>query len=116
MFRSALILGLLSAVGPLSIDMYLPALPAIEAGLATDVASVQLTLTLYFLAFGVAQLVYGPLADQYGRKRPLYAGLAIFIAASIGCAFAPTIGWLIAFRFLQGLGGAVVMVVQSHSP
>lgn len=111
MFRSALILGLLSAVGPLSIDMYLPALPAIEAGLATDVASVQLTLTLYFLAFGVAQLVYGPLADQYGRKRPLYAGLAVFIAASIGCAFAPTIGWLIVFRFLQGLGGAVVMVV-----
>ena len=111
MFRSALILGLLSAVGPLSIDMYLPALPAIEAGLRTDIASTQLTLTLYFLAFGVAQLVYGPLADQYGRKRPLYAGLAIFIAASIGCAFAPTIGWLIAFRFLQGLGGAVVMVV-----
>lgn len=111
MFRSALILGLLSAVGPLSIDMYLPALPAIEAGLQTDIASTQLTLTLYFLAFGVAQLVYGPLADQYGRKRPLYAGLAIFIAASIGCAFAPTIGWLIAFRFLQGLGGAVVMVV-----
>jgi len=111
MFRSALILGLLSAAGPLSIDMYLPALPAIEAGLRTDIASTQLTLTLYFLAFGVAQLVYGPLADQYGRKRPLYAGLAIFIAASIGCAFAPTIGWLIAFRFLQGLGGAVVMVV-----
>ncbi|WP_033311512.1 multidrug effflux MFS transporter [Euryhalocaulis caribicus] len=111
MFRSALILGLLSAVGPLSIDMYLPALPAIEAGLRTDIASTQLTLTLYFLAFGVAQLVYGPLADQYGRKWPLYAGLAIFIAASIGCAFAPTIGWLITFRFLQGLGGAVVMVV-----
>lgn len=111
MARSALVLGLLSCVGPLSIDMFLPALPQIEAALRTDVATAQLTLTLYFIAFGVAQLVYGPLADQYGRKKPLYAGLAIFIAASIGCALAPTIGWLVAFRFLQGLGGAVVMVV-----
>ncbi len=111
MLRAALILGLLSAVGPFAIDMYLPAMPAIAAGLQADVAAVQLTLTSYFVAFGIAQLVYGPWADQVGRKRPLYAGLAIFVLATVGCAMAPTIGALIAFRALQGIGGAVLMVV-----
>ncbi len=111
MFRAALILGLLSAVGPFAIDMYLPAMPAIAAGLNADVAAVQLTLTSYFVAFGIAQLVYGPWADQAGRKLPLYVGLTIFVAASVGCAMAPTIGWLVAFRALQGVGGAVLMVV-----
>ena len=111
LFRTALVLGLLSAVGPFAIDMYLPALPAIETDLGTDVATVQLTLTLYFLAFGVTQLVYGPLADQFGRKPPLYVGMAIFVLGSIGCALAPTVGWLTAFRFVQGLGAAAVMVV-----
>ena len=111
MFRAALILGLLSAVGPFAIDMYLPAMPAIATSLKTDAASVQLTLIAYFVAFGVAQLFYGPWADQAGRKTPLYFGLAVFFAASVGCALAPTIGWLIAFRALQGLGGAVLMVV-----
>ncbi|WP_342078883.1 multidrug effflux MFS transporter [Yoonia sp. SS1-5] len=111
MFRAALILGLLSAVGPFAIDMYLPAMPAIATGLGAEVAQVQLTLTAYFVAFGLAQLVYGPWADQAGRKRPLYVGLTIFGVATVGCALAPTIGWLIAFRALQGLGGAVLMVV-----
>ncbi len=111
MFRAALILGLLSAVGPFAIDMYLPAMPAIAAGLDADVATVQLTLISYFVAFGIAQLVYGPWADQSGRKLPLYVGLTIFVAASVGCAMAPTIGWLVAFRALQGIGGAVLMVV-----
>lgn len=111
LFRSAAILGLLSCVGPFSIDMYLPAMPAIEADLDAGVAAAQMTLTAFFVAFGVAQLVYGPIADQVGRKPPIYVGLLIFIAGSIGCALAPTIGWLIAARFLQGIGGAVVMVV-----
>lgn len=111
MFRAALILGLLSAVGPFAIDMYLPAMPAIAVGLGADVAGVQLTLTAYFVAFGIAQLIYGPWADQAGRKTPLYVGLVIFVVASIGCAMAPTIGWLVAFRALQGIGGAVLMVV-----
>jgi DHA1 family bicyclomycin/chloramphenicol resistance-like MFS transporter len=111
MFRAALVLGLLSAVGPFAIDMYLPAMPAIAAGLDADVAAVQLTLTAYFVAFGMAQLVYGPWADQAGRKPPLYVGIVIFFAATVGCAIAPTIGWLIAFRALQGIGGAVLMVV-----
>lgn len=111
MLRAALILGLLSAVGPFAIDMYLPAMPAIAESLGADVAATQLTLTAYFVAFGVAQLFYGPWSDQVGRKVPLYVGIAIFAAASIGCAVAPTIGWLIAFRVMQGIGGAVLMVV-----
>ena len=111
MLRAALVLGLLSAVGPLAIDMYLPAMPAIATALGADVSSVQLTLTAYFVAFGLAQLFYGPWADQMGRKVPLYVGIGIFIVASIGCAMAPTIGWLVAFRALQGAGGAVLMVV-----
>jgi MFS transporter, DHA1 family, multidrug resistance protein len=110
-FRSALILGLLSTVGPFSIDMYLPAMPAIGADLGTDVAATQATLTAFFLAFGLAQLFYGPLADQVGRKPPIYAGITIFIAAAVGCALAPTIGWLTFFRFIQGLGAAAVMVI-----
>ncbi len=111
MFRTALVLGLLSAIGPFSIDMYLPALPSIGADLSASVAQVQLTLTVYFLAFGVSQLFYGPLADAVGRKPPIYIGTVIFAIACVGCALAPTVGWLIAFRFLQGLGGAAVMVI-----
>ena len=111
MLRAALILGLLSAVGPFAVDMYLPAMPAIAIGLNAEVASVQLTLISYFIAFGMAQLMYGPWADQVGRKVPLYAGLTIFVLASAGCAMAGSIESLIAFRALQGFGGAVLMVV-----
>ena len=110
-FRMAVILGLLSAVGPFAIDLYLPAMPGMGSDLGTSAAGVQATLTAYFLAFGAAQLVYGPLADRFGRKPPLYAGLGLFVAASVGCALAPSIGWLTALRFVQGLGGAAVMVV-----
>ncbi len=109
--RMAAVLGLLSAVGPFAIDMYLPAMPTIGGELGASVAGVQATLTAYFLAFGAAQLLYGPLADRFGRKPPLYAGLALFTLASIGCAMAPGIEWLVALRFAQGLGGAAVMVV-----
>lgn len=109
--RSAVILGLLCCIGPFSIDMYLPAMPAIARDLGSNATGVQATLSVYFLAFGLAQLVYGPLADMYGRKPPLYGGLALFMAGTIGCALAPSINWLIAFRFLQGVGGAAVMVV-----
>ena len=109
--RTALILGLLSAVGPFAIDMYLPAMPSIAASLETDAASTQFTLMAFFIAFGLGQLFYGPWSDQVGRKVPLYAGLVLFSMASIGCALAPTIGWLIACRFVQGLGAAVLMVL-----
>jgi DHA1 family bicyclomycin/chloramphenicol resistance-like MFS transporter len=109
--RRAIVLGLLSAIGPFAIDMYLPALPAIGVALATDMHSVQLSLMAFFISFAVSQLVYGPASDIFGRKPPLYVGIALFIAGSIGCALAPDIGWLIAFRFLQGLGGGAPIVV-----
>ena len=111
LIRAALILGLLSAVGPFAIDMYLPALPTIAADLQADVATVQWTLTAYFMAFGVAQLFYGPWADQVGRRIPLFFGLGVFIAGSIWSAMAGDIGHLIAARVVQGFGGAVLMVV-----
>ena len=109
--RPALVLGLLSCVGPFAIDMYLPAMPTIGADLHTSEAAMQGTITAYFIAFGLAQLVYGPWADQSGRKPPLYAGLAVFLLGTVICAFAPSIEVLSAGRFIQGLGGAAVMVV-----
>ena len=104
-------LGLLSAVGPFAIDMYLPALPAITSGLNTTTAATQATLMAFFLSFGICQIVYGPISDMVGRKPPLYVGLALFIIGSIGCAFAPNIHWLIAMRVVQGLGAAAPMVI-----
>jgi DHA1 family bicyclomycin/chloramphenicol resistance-like MFS transporter len=109
--RNAIVLGLLSAVGPFAIDMYLPALPTIAANLHTSTASTQMTLMAFFAAFGICQIVYGPVSDMVGRKPPLYFGLTLFLLGSIGCAFAPDIGWLIAFRALQGIGASAVMVI-----
>lgn len=109
--RNAIVLGLLSAVGPFAIDMYLPALPTIAADLNAPTSATQMTLMVFFVAFGVCQIVYGPLSDMVGRKPPLYVGLALFIAGSLGCALAPNIGWLIAFRALQGVGASSVMVI-----
>lgn len=111
LFRSALILGLLSAVGPFAIDMYLPAMPMIAADLQGTIPQTQATVTSFFLAFGIAQLFYGPWSDQVGRKLPLFTGLTLFLVASIGCALATSIEWLIALRVLQGLGASVVMVL-----
>lgn len=109
--RNAVVLGLLSAVGPFAIDMYLPALPAISADLHATTSATQMTLIAFFIAFGLCQIAYGPLSDVYGRKAPLYGGLAFFIAGSIGCALAPGIGWLIAFRVFQGVGAAAMGVI-----
>lgn len=111
LFRMALVLGLLSAVGPFAIDMYLPALPQVAADLNTTEAGAALTLTSYFIAFGIAQMIYGPMADAIGRKRPLLIGVVIFAVATVVAALAPTIGWLIAARAVQGLGAATLMVV-----
>lgn len=111
LMRYSLILGLVAAVGPFAIDMYLPAMPAIGADLATNMQAVQWTIVAYFFAFGLAQLIYGPWADQAGRKAPMYAGLALFIAGTVICAVAPTIEMLIFGRFVQGMGGAANMVV-----
>jgi DHA1 family bicyclomycin/chloramphenicol resistance-like MFS transporter len=109
--KNAVVLGLVSAIGPFAIDMYLPALPTIATDLNASTAATQMTLMAFFIAFGVCQLIYGPAADMWGRKPPLYFGLALFTLGSIGCALAPSIGWLILFRALQGVGGSAVMVV-----
>jgi DHA1 family bicyclomycin/chloramphenicol resistance-like MFS transporter len=110
-FRIALILGLLSAIGPFAIDMYLPALPSIGQDLGADNSVTQLTLLAFFSSFALAQLLYGPISDTWGRKLPLYLGIGIFALASVGCALATNIETLIVFRFLQGIGGAAGMVV-----
>lgn len=109
--RNAVVLGLLSAVGPFAIDMYLPALPAIAADLHATTATTQMTLTMFFIAFGLCQIAYGPLSDVYGRKPPLYAGLALFTLGSVGCALAPGVGWLVGFRIVQGMGAAAMGVI-----
>ncbi len=107
----ALVLGLLSAIGPFAIDMYLPALPAIGIALNADMHAVQMSLMVFFVSFALSQIVYGPASDIFGRKPPLYLGIGLFTVGSAGCALAPDIGWLLAFRFLQGLGGGAPIVV-----
>ena len=109
--RNAIVLGLLAAVGPFAIDMYLPALPTIAYDLKTTTAAAQMTLMSFFIGFGLSQLVYGPASDMAGRKAPLYFGLGLFVVGAIGCALSPTVEWLILFRFIQGVGAASVMVV-----
>lgn len=109
--KAALVLGLLSAIGPFAIDMYLPALPAIGKSLNASENLVQVSLMAFFISVGVGQLIYGPMSDMFGRKSPIYLGLCIFALSSIGCALAPNIHSLIAFRFLQGLGACAVMVI-----
>jgi DHA1 family bicyclomycin/chloramphenicol resistance-like MFS transporter len=109
--KNAIILGLLAAIGPFAIDMYLPALPTIAGDLGASTAATQMTLMAFFIAFGICQVVYGPVSDMVGRKPPLYFGLAFFTIGSIGCGAAPSIGWLIFFRFVQGIGASSVMVI-----
>jgi DHA1 family bicyclomycin/chloramphenicol resistance-like MFS transporter len=110
--RIAAILGALVALGPLSIDMYLPAFPELARAFRTDAASVQITLAAYFVGLAIGQGFYGALSDRVGRKAPLYAGLTIFVLASLGCALAATIEMLIALRFVQALGGCAAMVIS----
>jgi DHA1 family bicyclomycin/chloramphenicol resistance-like MFS transporter len=110
-WRTALILGLVSAIGPFAIDMYLPALPSIGESLGASMNLVQWSLIAFILAMGVTQLFYGPLSDMLGRKLPLYIGTAVFGLASIGCALAPNIGVLIALRAVQGFGAGAGTVI-----
>ena len=109
--RNAIVLGLLSAAGPLAIDMYLPALPTIAADLHASPAAVQGSLMAFFLAVALCQIVYGPISDSFGRKAPLMFGLALYSIGAIGCSFAPTIEWLIAWRFIQGVGACAGMTI-----
>ncbi|MGN6102476.1 MAG: multidrug effflux MFS transporter, partial [Devosia sp.] len=103
-FRAGLILGFLSVIGPFAIDMYLPTLPAIAKTLSADTASVQASIMAFMLATAAFSLIYGPVSDMIGRKPPLYAGIALYIVGALGCALAQSIEWLVAFRFLQGVG------------
>ncbi len=107
-----LILGLLSAVGPFSIDMYLPAFQTIAKDLNTSVDQVQFSLTSFFIGIAFGQLIYGPLLDKFGRKKPLLVGLIIYIAATLFCIVARDIEHLIALRFLQALGSCAGMVAS----
>jgi MFS transporter, DHA1 family, multidrug resistance protein len=109
--RNAIVLGLLSAIGPFAIDMYLPALPTIAEDLDASIAATQMSLLAFFAAFGLLQVDYGPVSDMVGRKPPLYFGLSLFAIATIGCSLAPTIEWLIALRFIQGIGACACMVI-----
>ncbi|GAA4434616.1 multidrug effflux MFS transporter [Actinokineospora soli] len=109
--RLALLLGGLSAFGPLSIDMYLPAFPEIEAALHTRQAQVQLTLTAFMVGLALGQAVFGPLSDAYGRRMPLLAGLTGYAAASLACAIAPSVFTLVGLRFAQGVSAAAGVVI-----
>src|SRR5438094_3926269 len=99
------------AIGPLAIDMYLPALPTLATEFSVDAARVQHTLSAYLLGLAVGQLAFGPIADRYGRKPPLVGGLVVFTLASVGCLLAGTIGHFVVLRFAQALGGASGLVV-----
>ena len=104
-------LGSLTALGPLSIDMYLPSFQAIARDLTASPAQVQLTLAVFFVALGIGQAFYGPLSDRFGRRRPLCFGLTLYVLASAGCALARSIEALVAWRFAQALGGCAGMVI-----
>jgi MFS transporter, DHA1 family, multidrug resistance protein len=105
-----IILGLLSAIAPLSIDMYLPGFPAIAKNLNTSIEMVTYSLSSFFIGICIGQIICGPLLDRYGRKKPLYIGLLLYFVATLGCVFTNSIEILIALRFLQALGGCIGMV------
>ena len=106
-----ILLALLSSFTPLSIDMYLPALPVIAVDLKGTAGDIQLTLSAFMIAFGLGQIFYGPAGDRFGRRPVILVGLAIYVVTSVGCAFAGEAGHLIGLRFLQGLAacGGVVL-------
>jgi DHA1 family bicyclomycin/chloramphenicol resistance-like MFS transporter len=110
--RIILILGALSAFAPLAIDFYLPGFPAMATAFATDEKHIQLTLAVYFGGLAIGQLIYGPLADRFGRRVPLLSGVTLFTLASFACAYAPSLEWLIGARFVQALGGCAGMVIS----
>ena len=107
-----LVLGSFTAIGPFSIDMYLPGFPAIARDLGTDISHVGLSLTSYFIGISLGQLGYGPLLDKYGRKKPIIAGLILYILAAIGCGLSPSIQWLVVMRFILATGACVGIVAS----
>jgi DHA1 family bicyclomycin/chloramphenicol resistance-like MFS transporter len=109
--RLVLLLGALSAFGPMSLDMYLPGFPALARELGTTEAPVQLTITTCLVGLAAGQVLAGPLSDRFGRRRPLVGGLLLYAVASVLCASAPGIESLVALRLLQGLGGSAGIVI-----
>src|SRR5665213_977624 len=107
-FYTIFTLGLLSAMGAFSIDMYLPGFPDIARDLHTTIAHITLSITSFFIGISVGQMIYGPLLDKFGRKKPLYIGLVVYLVTSFACAYAPTANALIGIRFLQALGSCAV--------
>jgi len=112
LLRMILILGALTAIAPLSIDLYLPSFPSLAKSYSVDPGRVQATLSIFFIGLAFGQAIYGPLADRYGRRRPLLIGIAIYVAASLLAPFGPTIDSLIALRLLQALGGCAGLVIS----
>jgi MFS transporter, DHA1 family, multidrug resistance protein len=109
--RLAIILGILSAFGPLSIDMYLPGLPAIARDFGVETAVAQQTLSAFFVGLAVGQLLYGPISDRLGRRRPLLFGCALYALACLGCFVSPSLNGLILLRFAMALGACAGMVI-----
>lgn len=109
--RLILVLGAISALTPASIDMYLPSFPLLARDLDATPASIQLTLSTYLVGLAAGQALYGPLADRLGRRRPLIAGLGVYVLGSAGCALATRIDALIALRLVQALGGSACLVI-----
>ena len=106
-----IMLGALAGLTPLSVDMYLPAIPSIAADLGARVEAVQLTISTFLIGFAIGQMFYGPLADSFGRKPVILFGLALFTLASVGCLLADNLPFLLFFRLLQAIGGAAGAVV-----
>lgn len=111
-FFLILILGSLTALGPFSIDMYLPGFPAIAKDLHTTASKVSLSLSGFFIGISAGQLLYGPLLDRFGRKKPLFIGLTVYILASVGCALSTSIDILIVMRFIQAIGSCAAAVAS----
>jgi MFS transporter, DHA1 family, multidrug resistance protein len=109
-FFLILMLGALNTITPFSIDMYLPAFPKIANDLHTGIQNVALSVSAYFLGFALGQILYGPLLDRFGRKRPLYIGLILYIVVTIICSTSTTINELLILRFIQALSGCVASV------
>ena len=107
-----IVLGILIAIGPLTIDVYLPAFLQMSQSFDVDASKIQLTLTFYFLGIVLGQIFYGPIIDRFGKKPPLIFGLILFIITSLGCSFAQNIEQIIALRFLQAIGGCASIVVS----
>jgi MFS transporter, DHA1 family, multidrug resistance protein len=110
-FGLTLLLAMLTAMGPLSIDLYLPSLPAIAAVLGAPTSRAQLTVSSYLIGFAVGQIIYGPLSDRYGRRPVLLAAVALYLVSTLACSAAPSVDPLVAARFFQGVGGSGAIVL-----